>query len=323
MAPPTRSTSAAKKQNNAFAFPATESTQSPVLYAYMTLYNVLSAVGWSLVLYTTVSHLLTSPYPSTPSAVPTAPKTSSYFARLFSSLPILKSAAPAAPPTSTIEAFVLAKLPFLEPYLRRSHTLYQSAGLVTAVVQSFAVLEVVHVLLGWVKSALPTTAVQVASRLILVWGIAERFEEARTSPFYATMLLSWASTEIIRYSYYALSLLSSPTSPAPFKVTIPYWLTYLRYTTFYVLYPTGAGSEAFCMYATLPKSNPISGAWVQQMLWGRWGVEDWVRAALFVIWWPGLYVMYTHMMRQRRKVLGTGGQKLGAAPAVPPKNKTQ
>ncbi|KZT21355.1 PTPLA-domain-containing protein [Neolentinus lepideus HHB14362 ss-1] len=334
MAPATKSASSSKPQSaNGVTFPSSpsssksanaSSSQSPVLFGYLTLYNVFSAIGWSLVLYTTLSHLLTAPLPST-SAIPTAPKATSYFARVFSSLPLLKSAAPSVPPSSTIESFVLSKLPFLEPFIRRSHTLYQSAGLLTAVVQTFAVLEVAHVLLGWVRSAVGTTAIQVASRLILVWGIAERYEEARTSPFYATMLLSWSSTEIIRYTFYALSLLSSPTSPVHDRVAIPYWLTYLRYTTFYVLYPTGAGSEAFCMYATLPKSNPLnSGAWVQKMLWGRWGFEDWVRGLMFVIWWPGLYVMYTHMMRQRRKVLGSGsGKTIGAAPAVPPKNKNQ
>ncbi len=31
-----------------------------------------------------------------------------------------------------------------------------------------------------------------------------------------------------------------------------------------------------------------------------------VYAGLFVIWWPGLYVMYTYMMKQRRKVIGNG-----------------
>ncbi|TFK53682.1 PTPLA-domain-containing protein, partial [Heliocybe sulcata] len=291
-------------------------SESPILFGYLTLYNVFSAIGWSLVLYTTTRHLLTAPYLPSSAGISNGPKATSAFARLFSSLPGMKSGAPSVLPTSSIESFVLDKLPFLEPFIMRSHTLYQSAGLLTAVVQSFAVLEVAHVVLGWVRSAVGTTAIQVASRLILVWGIAERYEEARTSPFYATMLLSWSTTEIVRYTYYALSLLSSSTSPISYQVSIPYWLTYLRYTTFYLLYPTGAGSEAFCMYATLPKSNPLnSGPWVQKMLWGRWGFEDWVRGFMFVIWWPGLYMMYTHMMRQRRKVLGWGpGKTIGAAP---------
>jgi very-long-chain (3R)-3-hydroxyacyl-CoA dehydratase len=38
------------------------------------------------------------------------------------------------------------------------------------------VLEVLHALFGWVRSPLPTTVMQVASRLFLVWGVADRFE---------------------------------------------------------------------------------------------------------------------------------------------------
>ena len=41
------------------------------------------------------------------------------------------------------------------------------------VTQSLAVLEVVHAALGWVRSPVATTAMQVASRLWSVWGVVE------------------------------------------------------------------------------------------------------------------------------------------------------
>lgn len=83
-------------------------------------------------------------------------------------------------------------------------------------------------------------------------------------------------TEVIRYSFYACNLLGFE----------PYILLYLRYTTFYVLYPVGASSEAFLIFATLPKSSPIPGwqAWVQ----GMWKPADYFRTLLFCIWWPGM-----------------------------------
>jgi len=37
-------------------------------------------------------------------------------------------------------------------------------------------------------------------------------------------------------------------------------------------------------------------------------VTDYFRAMLFVIWWPGLYIMYTYMIAQRRKNLGKGSK---------------
>jgi very-long-chain (3R)-3-hydroxyacyl-CoA dehydratase len=150
---------------------------------------------------------------------------------------------------------------------------------VLAPVQSLAALEVVHVLAGRVRSPLPTTLVQVASRLILVWAIVARFDATHASPVYTTMVVAWSLTEVPRYAYYAL--------PRP-----PPWLTWLRYSTFYLLYPLGAGSEALLALSTISE-------------WQHgWSLEDWLKAAMVVVWIPGLYVMYTHMIRTRRKVLG-------------------
>ncbi|KAF8264594.1 protein-tyrosine phosphatase-like protein [Lactarius quietus] len=103
------------------------------------------------------------------------------------------------------------------------------------------------------------------------------------------MVLSWALTEVIRYAFYAATLLGDGNAPAV--------LTWARYSTFFVLYPTGAGSEALVNFATLP-----------------WHTYALVRGVLFVAWWPGLYPMYTHMIKQRRKIFGGGGRKLGAKP---------
>ena len=123
------------------------------------------------------------------------------------------------------------------------------------------------------------------------------------------MVLAWSFTEVIRYAFYALSLVGAP----------PYALLWLRYTTFYALYPVGAGSEAFVTLGTLPA-------------WGAgWGASEWTRAGMFVLWWPGtfcvasvcvlsfadalltaLYVLYSYMLGQRRKVLGGGKGKKAA-----------
>jgi very-long-chain (3R)-3-hydroxyacyl-CoA dehydratase len=80
------------------------------------------------------------------------------------------------------------------------------------------------------------------------------------------MILSWSITEVVRYAFYACNLLGKE----------PYLLFYLRYTTFYVLYPLGAASEAFLIYSTLPKTAL-----------GYWKLTDYQRGVLFAIWWPG------------------------------------
>jgi very-long-chain (3R)-3-hydroxyacyl-CoA dehydratase len=85
-------------------------------------------------------------------------------------------------------------------------------------------------------------------------------------PAYASMVLSWSITEVIRYVFYACTLVGSE----------PYPLLWLRYTTFYLLYPTGASSEAALIFSTLPPFSNLS----------AWGLTDVFRLAMFCIWWP-------------------------------------
>ena len=86
------------------------------------------------------------------------------------------------------------------------------------------------------------------------------------------MTLAWSITEVIRYAYYAFNV-------AGYE---PYPLLWLRYTTFYVLYPIGAGSEAFLMFSTLPISYPPVPK--DLLTFGLW---DFVRLGLYTLWWPG------------------------------------
>ena len=132
------------------------------------------------------------------------------------------------------------------------------------------------------------------------------------------MVLAWSVTEVIRYPFYALSLLGINSN----------LLLWLRYTTFYVLYPLGASSEAFLILATLPQGfiPSYTPAFAPKPL-ENWSLDQYVRGGLFLIWWPGktplqsavgfaygrdipgLYAMYTYMIGQRKKVLSSPKQK--------------
>ncbi|KAG6329295.1 hypothetical protein ID866_9794 [Astraeus odoratus] len=243
----------------------TRSARGPSYIArwYLVAFNLASAVGWAYVLLLTVKALASqNSYVSYTAAT-------NDLSRSLASL-----VAPYVPPTHSASWFAVAP------------------------VQSLAALEVLHVLVGVVRSPLPTTLMQVSSRLILVWGIVARFHRTHTSPFYTTMVLAWSLTEVLRYAYYALSLVG---------LEVPGWLIWLRYTTFYILYPLGAGSEALVMLSTVPE-------W-KRGRYASWGLEAWIKAGMVLLWIPGLWIMYTHMMHMRRKVLGRGkGQKLGKAP---------
>lgn len=160
---------------------------TPVLVKlYLLAYNVASAIGWSYVLYTLSAYLLNlnvpgaRTEPATFATDPVATVTSAVervLALLARLLPFLRPTAPA----STAE-HIQAQLPdAARPLWARAARAFGAVGAQTALVQSGAALEVLHALAGWVRSPVATTAMQVASRLFLVWGIADRFESVRSS----------------------------------------------------------------------------------------------------------------------------------------------
>ncbi|KAI0675189.1 PTPLA-domain-containing protein [Trametes maxima] len=258
----------------------------PLVKYYLVLYNILSALGWSYVLLTTLVHLF-----DLDGAHSAGTPLHAWLARI-PYLPAVRKALAHGSTAAGLPAWAV-------PVVRRAGSAYARVGPQTAFVQSWAALEVLHVLFGWVRSPLGTTLIQVGSRLYLVWGVAYQFPQTHTNPLYASMVLSWSLTEVVRYTFYACNLLGSE----------PAVLLFLRYTLFYVLYPTGASSEALLIHATIPYPGLGLGHG-----FGAEALHTYVRQALFLVWWPGLYVMYTHMMKQRRKVFGGAGRTLGAKP---------
>ncbi|KAL1695402.1 tyrosine phosphatase-like protein [Schizophyllum commune] len=261
---------------------------------YLIFYNVASGLAWAYVLIFALIHITNIDGRAAQVASSGPVTASSYVGKLLSSsASFLRSA------SSATKAHSRWWLPgFLQAPVARMATVYGRVGPQVALVQSFAVLEVAHVALGLVRSSLPTTAMQVTSRLLLVWAVVEQSATARANPAFASMIIAWSFSEIIRYSFYTFNLLG---------LQPPQWLVLVRYSAFYVLYPIGAGSEWFLTWISLPNSSPVPGfrSWYQ----GAWGFLDYLRGIMVLVWAPALYVLFTYMMGQRRKVLG-GGRKL-------------
>lgn len=117
---------------------------------------------------------------------------------------------------------------------------------------------------GLVRAPLATTAMQVASRLLLVWGIVYIFpsETAGTST-YTRMLIAWSVTEVVRYSFFTASLYTNGQVPA--------FLTWLRYNLFFVLYPLGIYSECKLIYNAIPAARVFYPG-MQYVLWTILGI---------------------------------------------------
>lgn len=62
-----------------------------------------------------------------------------------------------------------------------------------------------HALFGIVRSGVATTALQVASRVTLIWWIVEWYPVTNEKA-YVSMLLAWSLTEVVRYGYFVVAL---------------------------------------------------------------------------------------------------------------------
>mmetsp|Transcript_2866 Transcript_2866/g.8750 ORF Transcript_2866/g.8750 Transcript_2866/m.8750 type:complete len:227 (+) Transcript_2866:166-846(+) len=162
------------------------------------------------------------------------------------------------------------------------------------VVQTAAVAEVAHPVLGLVRTNVFSTVLQISSRLFLLWMVANQFYIVGDFFAFSTMAAAWCLAEIPRYLYFAVAQQQKP----------PYWLTWLRYSAFMVLYPIGVASELACLYGVLPiifVERPYSISMPNKY---NFALDTYyVSVGALLAYIPGLPLLYAHMLQQRRKQL--------------------
>ncbi|KAI4314415.1 hypothetical protein L6164_027327 [Bauhinia variegata] len=161
--------------------------------------------------------------------------------------------------------------------------------------QTAAFLEILHSLVGLVRSPVSATLPQISSRLYVLWGILWSFPETQTHTLVTSLLLSWSITEIIRYAFFGLKEALGFT---------PSWLMWLRYSSFLVFYVTGISSEVGLIYIALPFIKASEKYCIRMP--NNWNFSfDFFYIAILVlgIYVPGSPHMYTYMLAQRKKAL--------------------
>ncbi|KAK6202342.1 tyrosine phosphatase-like protein [Scheffersomyces amazonensis] len=151
-----------------------------------------------------------------------------------------------------------------------------------------SILELIHSLLGLVRSTIPTLIVQAAARSLITLGICYTIP---TSPgnynfiFFNTILWAWSLSDIIRYTFFVFKLIDN-------GKLCPRFLLWLRYSAFLILYPLGLISESATVYLSLSsvKNSPY-----YHYYFLIFGLSSYI---------PGFYFLYGHMLKQRKKVLG-------------------
>ncbi|XP_076662533.1 3-hydroxyacyl-CoA dehydratase 1 [Halictus rubicundus] len=181
-------------------------------------------------------------------------------------------------------------------------SLWQNLKWPLIIFQHAALLEIIHAMMGLVKSNAMLTLFQVSSRIIIVDGVllAIPYSEASTTGIWMAVL-AWSITEIIRYLYYFMNL----------NNYVPHVLSWLRYTLFIVLYPIGVSGELLCAYAATQyaRSHPDALSYTLPNSWNFAFSYLYLLISVMITYIPVFPQLYLHMFAQRRKILGRDSLK--------------
>jgi very-long-chain (3R)-3-hydroxyacyl-CoA dehydratase len=176
----------------------------------------------------------------------------------------------------------------------KMQAVWSTAGSTIAWFQMFAIMEVVHAASGMVRSDPVMTAVQVYSRVLLVY-VSNLSTLPQSSIWHFLMCFAWTLTETIRYPFLGLNGLGIKLAP----------LTWCRYSFFIILYPMGVSGELGTIWTAWKDLQDYKGySWVIQSLQmlNNTGLGFIPIAVVYAI---GLPLLYGGLLATRKKVLGT------------------
>lgn len=173
-------------------------------------------------------------------------------------------------------------------------TAYDQTATMLMFCQALAILEIVNAAFGLTKGGLMAPLFQVGGRFLILFIVLQPAEEIHKHVIVFVLFLAWSLVELIRYPYYALSVLE-------FEVEK---LTWLRYSAWIPLYPVGFTCEAITVWLALPHfdnsddyhyplPNPLNMSFHPATV---------MRIGLFLL--PIVsYSLITHMVAQRKRKL--------------------
>ena len=173
------------------------------------------------------------------------------------------------------------------------HEIYSNTHLILECCQYGAFLEIIHSIIGLVKSSIFATSIQIIGRIIIV--VILQFFQSGVSQGYFLIYFAWSIVEIVRYTYYIMNLLQKDF----FKYNIPYILIWCRYSFFVVLYPIGVSGEMITVWNAKKDFNKYI---LYQTDKYTFTAADLIYP-IWIFYIPALIYLYGYLFKQRRKVL--------------------
>jgi len=175
------------------------------------------------------------------------------------------------------------------------HKAYELVGFALCYCQIVQFLEVLHPILGFTKTSIGMSLIQIAGRGIILFGLIASEERIQDKPVVFFLFYIWAIADIIRYPFYMLQIS---------KISI-YIVTWLRYSAWVILYPAGIACEAVVIFACIPyfvESGKYS-ITLPNALNMTFSFTAIMRIYLLFGLFPVAYSLLQNMRRSRQKVL--------------------
>mmetsp|Transcript_29687 Transcript_29687/g.70752 ORF Transcript_29687/g.70752 Transcript_29687/m.70752 type:complete len:219 (+) Transcript_29687:48-704(+) len=181
----------------------------------------------------------------------------------------------------------------LYPSFRGTHV-FEKSGYLVGLFQGLSILETVHAATGLVGSGVAVSFVQWAGRSHVLFAILSALPQLQRSAAVGPLFLAWAASEVIRYPWYAATLLGR----------CPHALTWLRYTAFIPLYPVGVLAEVWIILEALPIAKESGMYSLRMPNWANFAFDYpmflWALLAVYPFAWLQLYAQ---LLRSRSKKL--------------------
>ncbi|XP_045156278.2 very-long-chain (3R)-3-hydroxyacyl-CoA dehydratase 3-like [Mercenaria mercenaria] len=170
--------------------------------------------------------------------------------------------------------------------------------------QTAAVLEVIHPLLGLVKTGALAPLLQVGGRNLILFLLVLQDVRLQIAPVVWYLLMTWSTVELIRYPFYMFSSIGMDVK----------MITWLRYTAWIPLYPLGILFEGTIVIMSIPLFEE-SGKFSLQL-------PNSANFAFYFPWFLHLYLlilglggiqMMKHMHSLRKKKFGSKDSQKKAA----------
>ena len=171
--------------------------------------------------------------------------------------------------------------------------IYSNTHLILECCQYGAFLEIIHSIIGLVKSSIFATSIQIIGRIIIV--VILQFFQSAVSQGYFLIYFAWSIVEIVRYTYYIMNLLQKDFV----KFNIPYILIWCRYSFFVVLYPIGVSGEMITVWNAKKDFNKYILFQTDKYIFTA---ADLIYP-IWIFYIPALIYLYGYLFKQRRKVL--------------------